>query len=103
MLKNIPEIINVVSRVGRDELGLDPMSLYDTDTFLILKPKEQWRMQSKEALIEEIRQVMAYTPGIAFGFTQPIEMRVSEMLTGTRGDVAFNLFGYDLDLLNSKA
>ncbi|WP_394752052.1 efflux RND transporter permease subunit [Crenothrix sp.] len=101
--KQIPEIVDVVARVGTDELGLDPMSLNDTDTFLILKPKDQWRMHSKETLIEEIRKVMAATPGIAFKFTQPIEMRVSEMLTGTRGDVAIKLFGADLAVLNEKA
>ncbi|MEQ1531369.1 MAG: efflux RND transporter permease subunit, partial [Methylococcales bacterium] len=103
LLKNVPEIATVVSRVGSDELGLDPMGLNETDTFLILKPKKQWRMASKEQLIEEIRKVMAETPGIAFGFTQPIEMRVSEMLTGTRGDVAVKLFGADLAVLNEKA
>ncbi len=101
--KNIPEIIDIVGRVGSDELGLDPMSLNDTDTFLILKPKKQWRMDSKEKLLDEIRKVMAQTPGIAFQFTQPIEMRVSEMLTGTRGDVAVKLFGADLAVLNEKA
>jgi cobalt-zinc-cadmium resistance protein CzcA len=105
LLKNIPEIDHVVSRMGTDELGLDPMSLNDTDTFLIFKPQEQWRKEvaTKELLIEEIRHVMSHTPGIAFGFTQPIEMRVSEMLTGTRGDVAVKLFGSDLDVLNQKA
>jgi cobalt-zinc-cadmium resistance protein CzcA len=103
LLKNIPEIVDVVARVGSDELGLDPMSLNDTDTFLILKPKNQWRMKSKEQLLDEIRKVMAQTPGIAFQFTQPIEMRVSEMLTGTRGDVAVKLFGSDLAVLNEKA
>jgi cobalt-zinc-cadmium resistance protein CzcA len=101
--EHIPEIIDVVARVGTDELGLDPMSLNDTDTFLILKPKDQWRMHSKEELIEEIRKVMAHTPGIAFKFTQPIEMRVSEMLTGTRGDVAVKLFGSELAILNEKS
>jgi cobalt-zinc-cadmium resistance protein CzcA len=101
--KNIPEIIDIVARVGSDELGLDPMSLNDTDTFLILKPKKEWRMDSKEQLQDEIRKVMAQTPGIAFQFTQPIEMRVSEMLTGTRGDVAVKLFGTDLAVLNEKA
>lgn len=101
--EHIPEVATVVSRVGADELGLDPMSLNDTDTFLILKPKSEWRMDSKEQLIEEIRKIMDHTPGIAFGFTQPIEMRVSEMLTGTRGDVAIKLFGADLEILNRKA
>jgi cobalt-zinc-cadmium resistance protein CzcA len=103
LLKHIPEIAAINSRVGSDELGLDPMGLNETDTFLALKPKDQWRMDSKEQLIEEIRKVMAQTPGIAFGFTQPIEMRVSEMLTGTRGDVAVKLFGSDLAVLNEKA
>ena len=103
LLKNIPEIAKIVSRVGSDELGLDPMGLNETDTFLVLKPKDQWRMDTKDELIEEIRKVMVETPGIAFGFTQPIEMRVSEMLTGTRGDVAVKLFGTDIILLNQKA
>ncbi|MFA6052671.1 MAG: CusA/CzcA family heavy metal efflux RND transporter [Methylobacter sp.] len=103
LLKHIPEIATIVSRVGSDELGLDPMGLNETDTFLVLKPKDQWHVDSKEQLIEEIRKVMAQTPGIAFGFTQPIEMRVSEMLTGTRGDVAVKLFGSDIAVLNEKA
>ena len=103
LLKNFPEITDIVARVGSDELGLDPMSLNDTDMFLILKPKKQWRMDSKEQLQAEIRKVMAQTPGIAFQFSQPIEMRVSEMLTGTRGDVAVKLFGSDVVTLNEKA
>ncbi|MDD2724774.1 MAG: CusA/CzcA family heavy metal efflux RND transporter [Methylovulum sp.] len=103
LLKNVPEIATVVSRVGSDELGLDPMGLNETDTFLVLKPKEQWHTPDKDHLIEDIRKVMEQTPGIAFGFTQPIEMRVSEMLTGTRGDVAVKLFGPDLQVLNEKA
>ncbi len=103
LLKHIPEIATIVSRVGADELGLDPMGLNETDTFLVLKPKDEWRMDSKDELIAEIRKVMEDTPGIAFGFTQPIEMRVSEMLTGTRGDVAVKLFGTDIGVLNEKA
>ncbi|MGR8929994.1 MAG: efflux RND transporter permease subunit [Gammaproteobacteria bacterium] len=102
ILEHIPEVRTVVSRVGTDELGLDPMGLNETDTFLVLKPKDQWRFKTKEELIESIREIMSHTPGIAFGFTQPIEMRVSEMLTGTRGDVAIKLFGNDLDILNDK-
>lgn len=103
ILKNVPEVASIIARVGSDELGLDPMGLNETDTFLQLQPKEQWRMETKEELIEEIRKQMDKTPGIAFGFTQPIEMRVSEMLTGTRGDVAVKLFGSDINELNRKA
>lgn len=102
LLQNVPEISAVVSRVGSDELGLDPMSLNETDAFLILKPKSQWHAPDKAHLIEDIRKVMEQTPGIAFGFTQPIEMRVSEMLTGTRGDLAVKLFGPDLAVLDQK-
>ncbi len=103
LLKNVSEIETIVARVGSDELGLDPMGFHDTDTFLILKPKEQWSVPTKEALIEKIRTVMGDIHGVAFSFTQPIEMRVSEMLTGTRGDVAVKLFGSDLAVLNEKA
>jgi cobalt-zinc-cadmium resistance protein CzcA len=103
LLQKIPEITTVVSRVGSDELGLDPMGLNETDTFLVLKPRQEWSVDNKEALIEKIRAVMEELPGISFGFTQPIEMRVSEMLTGTRGDLAVKLFGHDLDVLNEKA
>ncbi|MGZ4958000.1 MAG: efflux RND transporter permease subunit [Methylomonas sp.] len=103
IMEHIPEVASVVSRVGSDELGLDPMGLNETDTFLILKPKEEWQGKNKEQLIEDIRKIMVHTPGIAHGFTQPIEMRISEMLTGTRGDIAIKLFGSDLDILNRKA
>ncbi len=103
LLKNIPEITSVVARVGSDELGLDPMGLNETDTFLIFKPKDEWSVTNKEELIEKIRSVMEQMPGISYGFTQPIEMRVSEMLTGTRGDLAVKLFGSDLAVLEEKS
>ena len=103
LLKNIPEIDRIVARVGTDELGLDSMGFNDTDTFLILKPKDQWRMKTKEDLVDTLREVMVKIPGVVFKFTQPIEMRVSEMLTGTRGDLAVKLFGPELAVLNEKA
>ncbi len=103
ILAKVPEVTRIVSRVGADEIGLDPMGPNETDVFMQLKPRDEWRMDNKEQLIEEIRKAMDETPGIAFGFTQPIEMRVSEMLTGVRGDVAVKLFGTDLAVLNRKA
>ena len=102
LLNNVPEIDSILGRVGSDELGLDPMGLNETDTFLVLKPQDTWQVKDKAALIEKIRSVMENTPGIGFSFTQPIEMRVSEMLTGTRGDLAVKLFGADLAILNEK-
>jgi cobalt-zinc-cadmium resistance protein CzcA len=103
LLSQVPEVKGIFSRVGSDELGLDPMGLNQTDNFLVLKPKEEWRMQSKEALIEELRKVMAELPGLAYSFTQPIDMRVNEMILGVRGDLAIKIFGTDLNVLNNKA
>lgn len=94
LLEEVPEITRIVARVGSDELGLDPMSLNDTDTFMVLKPKDEWRMETKDELIEAIRTVVERDfPGINYAFTQPIQMRVDEMLTGARGDIAIKIFG----------
>ena len=103
LLSAVPEIKDIIARTGSDELGLDPMSLNDTDTFLVLKEKEEWREPSKEFVIEEIRKVLDEFIGIEYGFTQPIEMRVSEMLTGVRGDLAIDIFGSDNDQLETIA
>ncbi|MCB1791344.1 MAG: efflux RND transporter permease subunit, partial [Gammaproteobacteria bacterium] len=103
ILEQVPEVTGVVARTGSDELGLDPMGLNQTDSFLVLKPRAQWRMASKDALIAEIRGVLEQFPGIDYAFTQPIEMRVSEMLTGVRGDLAIKVFGDDQDELNRAA
>ena len=101
--EKIPEIEAIIARTGTDEIGLDPMSLNDSDTFLKLKPIDQWRVPSKEWLTAEIRKVMEDFPGVEFVFTQPIEMRVSEMLTGVRGDLAIDIFGEDNDELERIA
>ncbi|MBX9664442.1 CusA/CzcA family heavy metal efflux RND transporter [Novosphingobium sp.] len=90
----VSEVDRVISRVGADELGLDPMGLNETDTFITLKPQSDWR-GSKDTIIEDMRRAMALLPGIDASFTQPIEMRVSEMLTGSRGDLAVKIFGPD--------
>ncbi|OYU32203.1 MAG: CusA/CzcA family heavy metal efflux RND transporter [Comamonadaceae bacterium PBBC2] len=102
ILAKVPEVKSVIARVGSDELGLDPMGLNETDTFLVLKPKSEWR-GSKEDIIAALREVLEGFPGLVYGFTQPIEMRISEMLTGTRGDVAIKLFGSDLAQLSKTA
>lgn len=103
ILSQVPEVTDVIARVGSDELGLDPMGLNETDSFLKLKPREEWRVADKEWLIEELRKVMIGLPGIEPSFTQPIEMRLSEMLTGARGDLAIKLFGPDLAELSRLA
>ncbi len=103
ILEQVPEVTSIVARAGSDELGLDPMGLNETDSFLVLKPREQWRMDSKEQLTDSIRAVLGSFPGVGYAFTQPIEMRVSEMLTGVRGDLAIKVFGPDQQRLNSIA
>jgi len=103
LLERVPEIKDIVARTGSDELGLDPMGLNETDSFLVLAPREQWRQPDKEWLTGEIRKVLADFPGMDIAFTQPIEMRISEMLTGTRGDLAIKIFGPDLTELNALA
>ena len=103
LIAAVPEIKEIIARTGSDELGLDPMGLNDTDTFLVLKEKKEWREPSKEFVIEEIRKVLDEFVGIEYGFTQPIEMRVSEMLTGVRGDLAIAIFGSDKAVLEEIA
>jgi cobalt-zinc-cadmium resistance protein CzcA len=103
LMKAIPEVTGVVARAGSDEIGLDPMGLNQTDTYLQLKPRDEWRMKNKEALMDEVRKVLDPMPGIEYSFTQPIEMRVSEMIIGVRGDLAVKIFGPDLDKLNAYA
>jgi cobalt-zinc-cadmium resistance protein CzcA len=76
------------------------MGLNQTDTYLLLKPMSEWRMDTKEELMEEIRKVLDPMPGIDYSFTQPIEMRVSEMIIGVRGDLAVKVYGPDLATLN---
>ena len=99
----IPEVTEVIGRVGSDELGLDPMGLNETDTFLTLKPRSEWRVADKEWLIGQMRAALVDLPGIEPSFTQPIEMRISEMLTGARGDLAIKIFGPDLNELSRIA
>src|SRR3546814_12619556 len=99
---DLPEVQDVIARVGSDEIGLDPMSPNETDSFVRLKPRSEWR-GDKDLIVEDMRKAMAGLPGIEPSFTQPIEMRVSEMLTGARGDLAVKIFGPDLATLGDLA
>jgi cobalt-zinc-cadmium resistance protein CzcA len=102
LMKDVPEIAQIIARVGTDEIGLDPMSPNETDSFVVLKPQKEWR-GDKDFVVDEIRKSLDRLPGIEPTFTQPIEMRVSEMLTGSRGDLAVKIFGPDLATLSDLA
>jgi cobalt-zinc-cadmium resistance protein CzcA len=103
IMEAVPEVASVVGRVGSDELGLDPMGTNETDSFLALKPQEEWRNKDKEWLLDELRKIGDEFAGVTFSFTQPIDMRVSELISGTRGDLAVKIFGPDMLTLDKLA
>ena len=99
----LPEVRGAVARVGSDELGLDPMGLNQTDTYLSLAPRDAWTVPDEEALVAAIRTRLEAFPGVEYTFTQPIQMRVDEMLTGVRGDLAVKVFGEEPETLQATA
>ncbi len=105
VIKEVPEVKSVVSKIGRADLATDPMGIYQTDTFVELKPKSKWRFgMTKEKLAIELDSLLQKKiAGVNFSFTQPIEMRVNELVSGVKSDVAVKIFGDDLDILSKKA
>ncbi|WP_164499866.1 CusA/CzcA family heavy metal efflux RND transporter [Helicobacter pylori] len=98
--KHVKEVKSIIARTGSDELGLDLGGLNQTDTFISFIPKKEWSVKNKDELLEKIMDSLKDFKGINFSFTQPIEMRISEMLTGVRGDLAVKIFGDDISELN---
>jgi cobalt-zinc-cadmium resistance protein CzcA len=99
-LKSIPEVISVVSKTGRPEIATDPMSIYQSDVYIKMIPREEWKTaKTKDEMIEKMTEVMARIPGIGGGFSQPIEMRFNELIAGVRSDVGVKIYGEDLDTL----
>ncbi len=98
--KHVKEVKSIVARTGSDELGMDLGGLNQTDTFISFIPKKEWSVKNKDELLEKIMDSLKDFKGINFSFTQPIEMRISEMLTGVRGDLAVKIFGDDISTLN---
>ncbi len=101
-MMELPEVTGVTSRTGADELRMDPMGLNQTDNFLVTKPREEWTITLKE-FHNNLREKLEKIDGIDYSFSQPIDMRVSEMLTGVRSAMAIKLYGEDLDVLNDKS
>ncbi len=96
-VKLSPEVTTVVSRVGRAEIGSDPMGVNQSDNFVMLKPRAQWRPGvDKDSLEREITNRLAErVPGVAVGMTQPMQMRLDELISGVRADLAVKVFGDD--------
>ena len=98
-----PEVTTVVSRTGRAEVATDPMQPYFSDIYVMLKPLSEWRDgYSKEDIEEEMRENLESVPGVVFSFNQPIALRVEELISGVRSQLAVKLFGEDLDILKRK-
>lgn len=100
----VPEVRGIMARAGADELGIDPVGLNETDMFFTMAPMENWRPEARDGgtawIMDQVRQVLEAFPGISFSFSQPIDMRVQEMIIGARGDVVIKVFGPDIEALN---
>ncbi|MBN1253387.1 MAG: CusA/CzcA family heavy metal efflux RND transporter [Bacteroidales bacterium] len=105
LIKEFPnEVEQIVSRIGAAEVPTDPMSMEEIDMIIKLKPKDKWKaVKSKDELADKFKEALSVIPGIEYEFTQPIEMRFNELITGVRSDIAIKIFGEDLDYVNKKA
>jgi len=102
--EKFPEVKTIVSKTGRAEIATDPMGVEISDTYLILEPRDTWRFDSKEELVEALDEAMQEgVPGAIFSYSQPIELRVQELISGVRSDIAVHLYGDDLKVLKEKA
>jgi len=103
LMDNFSEVEKIVCRIGAAEVPTDPMSMEEIDMIIRLKPKKTWKSaKTKEALAEKFKEALSVIPGIDYEFTQPIEMRFNELITGVRADIAVKVFGEDLDYLSHK-
>lgn len=104
ILKKFPEVVYVVSRTGTPDVATDVMGMELSDIFVGLKPKKEWKtVKTKEELIRKMEDALeTETVGVNFSFTQPIEMRFNELISGVRSDVAVKIFGPDLQILKEK-
>ena len=103
LLEQFPEVKQIVTRIGAAEVPTDPMSMEESDVIIVLQPKKQWTSaSSKDELADKFKDALAVIPGMEVEFTQPIEMRFNELITGVRADIAIKVFGEDLDILAKK-
>ncbi len=103
LLDNFPEVKQVVTRIGAAEVPTDPMSMEESDVIIVLQPKSEWvSANSKDELANKFKEALAIIPGMEVEFTQPIEMRFNELISGVRSDVAIKIFGDNLNILSKK-
>jgi cobalt-zinc-cadmium resistance protein CzcA len=103
-LMKFPEVVTVVSKIGTAEIATDPMGPNLSDPIVVLKPRKEWKTtKSKEELVEKIRESLSKIPGIGLNVSQPIALRVDELISGVKSQIAIKLFGDDMDTLKNKA
>ena len=101
-LRQLPEIADVVIKIGRPVFATEAMGINEGDTYLLLRPMDQWkRFHTKEALIEAVAKELDDIPGIAYSFTQPMAMRIDETISGVKADLAIKIFGDDFRRLDA--
>lgn len=104
LMEEFPEVKQVVSRIGAAEVPTDPMSMEESDVIISLKPKSEWTSaETKDELADKFKEALSVIPGMEVEFTQPIEMRFNELITGVRADIAIKIFGENLETLSKKA
>jgi len=105
LMAQVPEIERVFARTGTAEIASDPMPPNISDSYVMLKPKDQWPdpKKSRDALIADIQRASAIVPGSAYELSQPIQLRFNELISGVRSDVAVKVFGDDMAVLNATA
>ncbi|MCB9757008.1 MAG: efflux RND transporter permease subunit [Candidatus Omnitrophica bacterium] len=103
-LMKFPEVEKVVSKIGTAEIATDPMGPNLSDPIVVLKPRKEWKTtKNKEELVEQIRESLSKIPGIGLNISQPIALRVDELISGVKSQIAIKLFGDDMDILKNKA
>lgn len=104
LMDEFPEIEDIVTNIGAAEIPTDPMPVEIGDYVLVMKPKSEWTSASnRQEMFEKIEESLSVFPGVGYEFSQPIQLRFNELMTGSKSDIAIKLYGQDLDLLYSKA
>ena len=104
LIDNFPEVIEVISKIGTAEVPTDPMAVEDADIMITMKEREEWvSAKSREELVNKMKEKLNTVAGASFDFTQPIQLRFNELMTGAKTDIAIKIFGEDMDELFKKA
>lgn len=104
LMKNFPEIESTVAKIGTAEVPTDPMGVEDADIMIIMKPRDQWvTAQTRAEIVEKMKDALTVVTGATFNFSQPIQLRFNELMTGSKADIAVKLYGEDMDELYQKA